>query len=67
MPNMKTLSCRIKKVVANIKVFQKVVKGHVQSRTLNISGAVRKGLVIRNTFVRYENPISQDKKKLWPM
>ena len=44
MPNMKALSLRIKKGMANVKVFQKLVKGHGQGHKFKIYGTVGKVL-----------------------
>ena len=44
--------------VANVKVFEKYVKGHDQGNTFKIYGTLGKGLVIRNRHAKYESCIS---------
>ena len=50
--------------MANVKVFQKRVKGHSQGHMFKMNGFVGKGLVIRYTHAKYESPISYNKTVL---
>ena len=51
-----------KKVMAKVKVFQKLVKLQGQGHEVIKLWYHVKGLVTRNTHVQYESPISNSKK-----
>ena len=65
-PNMKTQSLRIKKVMTNVKDFQKKVKGHGQGHMFKMYGTFGKALS-KGTLMPNMKALSLTVKKIYKM